>query len=51
MQQLDWQQRFEAWLAGHLTQGDSAHDIRTFVACGEPRSGWLKRVRPIAWSF
>jgi uncharacterized protein len=23
MQQLDWQQRFEAWLAGHLTQGDS----------------------------
>ncbi|VTN40511.1 Uncharacterised protein [Raoultella ornithinolytica] len=34
MQQLDWQQRFEAWLAGHLTQGDSAHTFRTFVACG-----------------
>ena len=30
MQQLDWQQRFEAWLAGHLTQGDSAHDISHF---------------------
>lgn len=30
MQQLDWQQRFEAWLAGHLTEGDSAHDISHF---------------------
>ena len=30
MEQFDWQQRFEAWLAGHLTQGDSAHDISHF---------------------
>ncbi|WP_434640056.1 phosphohydrolase [Klebsiella sp. I138] len=30
MEQLDWQQRFEAWLAGHHPQGDSAHDISHF---------------------
>ncbi len=34
MQQLDWQQRFEARLAGHLTEGDSAHDISHFRRVG-----------------
>lgn len=48
MQQLDWQQRFEARLAGHLTGATPPTTFRTFVACGERRSGWLKRVRPIA---
>lgn len=51
MQQLDWQQRFEAWLAGHLTEGDSAHDISHFRRVWEPHSGWLKRVKSIVWSF
>ncbi|WP_174507996.1 phosphohydrolase [Klebsiella oxytoca] len=27
---LDWQQRFENWLTGHHSQGDSAHDISHF---------------------
>ena len=30
MELVDWQQRFEAWLSEHHSQGDAAHDISHF---------------------